>query len=214
MIEYPAVVIDPHTGRRTKRPGALVRRDEYVPDELDAPLLVPDESGRPRLRLVLIHDCLVLASTIVPDALINPKSPHLRSLNLYASCVRGSEYLKTAFEQVDHRPGAAVDLYREPDNPYDPYAVQMRAPGARTHFGYVQRGKVPAVAQLMDEGVDMAGITMREGSVLLGPCDTLEHLRPVASPWRSPRSIRDWLLGRVVVGYQRRRDVIIGWSEE
>lgn len=190
---------DPLAGRHVDRRATPVRRYEYVPPEREAALLVPDEAGRPRLRFALVHRRLALVSTLVPDACIDPRSPHLGTLRLFASPVRGSAALNRAFEQAERHPGAAVELRREPDNPYDADAVQLRAPGARTHFGYVQRGRVPTVARLMDRGVEMAGITMYEGLVLLGPRDTLEHLGPVPVPVparRRRRSFRDWLSGR------------------
>lgn len=176
----------------------MVVRDDYVPKELDPPLLVPDQMGLPQLRLALVWDRLVLVSTLVPDALINPKSPHLKGLGLYVSYAHGSSYHERAFDHADHRPGAAVELRREPDNEYSPYSVQMRAPSACEQFGYVQRGKVRAIARLIDDGVDMAGVTLREGFVLLGPRHVLEHLS--SSPSRRPRrSFLDRLLGGLAI---------------
>lgn len=48
-------------------------------------------------------------------------------------------------------PGAELKLYREPNNEYDEWAIEVRAENDE-FIGYVTRFKNEAVARLMDEG--------------------------------------------------------------
>ena len=140
--------------------GAVYRED-YVPKEDEARYLTRDGSGLPRLRLADAGDRLAIWSPVDGGSLINPKGPGLRGLGLYSSYARGIEYHASADRTADLRKGQWIDLKREPDNPHDKNAVAMYAPGARSAFAYVQRGRAPAVARRMDAGEDMAAVSMR-----------------------------------------------------
>lgn len=82
-------------------------------------------------------------------------------LGLYSSSARGAKYHASAYRAADLGKGQCVELRREPDNAHDKNAVAMYAPGARSAFAYVQRGRAPAIARRMDAGEDMAAVSMR-----------------------------------------------------
>lgn len=146
--------------QRAQARGQVLRKD-YVPKGPDADLLTRDAAGRPNLCLQHVVDRLVIVSLAQPAALINPKSRSLHMLGLFVSCTRGEIFYAAAARAADLRPGAWVELRREPTNLYDRNAVALHAPGIERRFGYVQREKARAVARLMDSGTDVAAISMR-----------------------------------------------------
>lgn len=139
----------------------MVIREDYVPKEKEARFLTHDETGRPTVRLVDAGDRLSIWSPVDGGVLINPKGPGLRHLGFDASYARGSEYHAAAYRAADLRRGRWVDLVREPGNSHDANAVMMYAPGTRTPFAYVQRGRAGAVARRIDVGEDLAAVSMR-----------------------------------------------------
>ena len=150
------------TGRVTGggKEGMVVRED-FVPKDDEARYLTRDENGLPSIRLVDAGDRLAIWSPIDGGALINPKGPGLRSLGLYSSYARGADHHASAYRNADLRKGRWIDLKREPDNPHDRNAVAMHAPGARSPFAYVQKGRAAAVARRMDSGEELAAVSMR-----------------------------------------------------
>lgn len=66
------------------------------------------------------------------------------------------------------RPGDALTLAREPDNPHDPRAVRVDWHGAQ--IGYAPRADNVDLARLMDRGVRV------EGRIL--------HLQKARDPWK------------------------------
>lgn len=147
-----------------RRPGldaSIVTRADYAPSEREAEHLTRDDDGLPRLRLVDAGDRLAIWSPLDGGALLNPKGTGLRRFGLVATYARGSTHHASAFRAADLRKGRPVELRREPDNPHDKNAVALYAPGARAPFGYVQRGRAPAIARRMDAGEHMAGVSLR-----------------------------------------------------
>jgi hypothetical protein len=70
---------------------------------------------------------------------------------LLATYVAGTPYHEAPASLRGLRPGDRVDLRREPDNRYDPRAVEVRtASGAM--LGYVPRTDNQALCNLMDAG--------------------------------------------------------------
>ncbi len=139
----------------------IVTRAVYVPAEDEARYLTREADGLPTLRLVDSGDRLSIWSPLAGGALLNPKGTGLRRFGLLATYARGSAYYAAAFRAADLRKGRPVELRREPDNPHDKNAVTLHAPGARAPFGYVQRGRAPALARRMDSGESMAGVSLR-----------------------------------------------------
>ncbi len=136
-------------------------RAVYVPAEDEARHLTRDAGGLPTLRLVDSGDRLSVWSPIDGGALLNPKGAGLRRFGLVATYGRGSTHHATAYRAADLRKGKPVELRRESDNPHDKNAVALNVPGAREAFGYVQKGRAPAVARRMDAGETMAGVSLR-----------------------------------------------------
>lgn len=170
------------------RKGGLIYRSDYVSKSDESAFLHPGTDGLPFLELVFITDRLVIRSTRDPSKLINPKSPNLRSLDIFVSYARGTTFHAPAYRAAPLGPGGDVELRREPQNPHDKNAVQMLAPRASRPFAYVQRGKATAVARLMDAGVDIAGISLRgpgarrdddSAFILLGPRRSLQQMWPM-----------------------------------
>ncbi|MDP3969097.1 MAG: HIRAN domain-containing protein [Nocardioides sp.] len=143
------------------RETGTVNRAVYVPADEEAPHLTRDAAGLPTLRLVDSGDRLSVWSPLDGGALLNPKGTGLRRFGLVATYARGSTHHAAAFRAADLRKGRPVELRREPDNPHDGNAVALYAPGAREPFGYVQKGRAPAVARRMDAGENMAGVSLR-----------------------------------------------------
>ena len=57
------------------------------------------------------------------------------------------------------RPGATLELVREPDNPYDPRAVRLDWRGRK--LGYVPRRDNAAVSQLLDNKQSLSARIVR-----------------------------------------------------
>lgn len=76
-----------------------------------------------------------------------------RNVMLLDSSVAGFRYYNG--EEVWKRlePGRALDLKREPDNPYDYDAVEVYHENEK--IGYIPRSDSMIIAQLMDRGVDV-----------------------------------------------------------
>ena len=72
-------------------------------------------------------------------------------VGLVATYVAGTPYREASAALRRLRPGDRVDLRREPDNRYDPRAVQARTVGGAM-LGYVPRTDNQALCNLMDAG--------------------------------------------------------------
>lgn len=142
-------------------PQRVIWREDYAPKDDEDRYLTRRVDGTPHLRLADAGDRFAIWSPVDGGALINPKGPGIRRLGLYASQARGADHYRSAYRAADLRRGRWIDLVREPDNPHDPNAVAMCAPGSRVAFAYVQRGRAPAVAKRMDAGEQMAAVSMR-----------------------------------------------------
>lgn len=152
-----------------------IRREDYVPTDIEARYLLRGEDGLPTLRLVDAGDRLAVWSPRDGGVLINPKGPGLRKLGLYSTYARGGNHVsESASRGAPRAPGIIVELRRDPENEHDPNAVKMM--GTRGMFGWVQRGRTPAVARRMDAGEDFAAVCLREGFFLVGARADLEHM--------------------------------------
>lgn len=72
-------------------------------------------------------------------------------VGLLATYVAGTPYHEASTSIPGLRPGDRVDLRREPDNRYDPRAVQVRTVSGAL-LGYVPRTDNQALCNLMDAG--------------------------------------------------------------
>lgn len=150
-------------------------REDYVPADQEARYVRRGPDGRPALHLVDAGDRLAVWSPDDGGVLINPRGPGLRKIGLYSTSARGQRYVSaSAARGAVRRPGAIIDLRRDPTNEHDPHAVEML--GARGRFAWVQRGRTPAVARRMDAGEDFAAVCLQEGLFLVGARSDLEHM--------------------------------------
>lgn len=102
-----------------------------------------------------------------PAALVPPP----RTVLLQSSPVAGFQYHEGEAVWALLSCGGALDLVREPGNPYDEKAVRVEWSGR--NLGYVPRAENHAVAQLMDTG---EAISAR-----------VSGLRECANPWERIR---------------------------
>jgi len=87
-------------------------------------------------------------------ALAAPTAPAAHApaeVGLLATYVAGTPYHQATTAMSGLRPGHRVDLRREPENRYDPRAVQVRTTGGAL-LGYVPRTDNQALCRLMDAG--------------------------------------------------------------
>jgi hypothetical protein len=78
------------------------------------------------------------------------------TVGLLATYVAGTAYHQASAAMPGLRPGDRVDLRREPENRYDPRAVQMRTTSGAM-LGYVPRTDNQALCNLMDAGFRLEG---------------------------------------------------------
>ncbi len=64
-------------------------------------------------------------------------------------------------EALVARPGLVLALRREPENPFDRFAVAVLAPDGGARLGYVPRESSEAVATVLDEGVRLRAEVLR-----------------------------------------------------
>jgi hypothetical protein len=149
----------------------------------DRTFLELDPHGMPLLRLTWRQDELWLVDR--NNHLLNCDHRGMAPLGIYGFDVRGIKYHVREARHGDFRPGTPAELIREPYNPYDSAAVSIRAVGWRAPTGYVNKGKAPTIARLLDQRVNLQAICLRgtgpgilpdKVSVLVATPDLLNHL--------------------------------------
>ena len=85
----------------------------------------------------------------------------MTAIGMYGFDVRGIRFHKAAARTGDFRPGRRIELVREPNNRFDANAVGVRAAGAETVTGYINKGKAGTVAKLLDQGKDLYALGLR-----------------------------------------------------
>ena len=101
---------------------------------------------------------LLGAGAVAP---LTQASPN-REIEIQRSPVAGFQYHQGEKLWRRLRPGAALELVREPDNPYDPRAVRLDWRGRK--LGYVPRRENAAVSQLLDNNQPLTArvVNLRE----------------------------------------------------
>ena len=101
---------------------------------------------------------LLGAGAVAPLAQTSPN----REIEIQRSPVAGFQYHQGEKLWRRLRPGAALELVREPDNPYDPRAVRLDWRGRK--LGYVPRRENTAVSQLLDNNQPLTArvVNLRE----------------------------------------------------
>ena len=101
---------------------------------------------------------LLGVGAVAPLAQASPN----REIEIQRSPVAGFQYHQGEKLWRRLRPGAALELVREPDNPYDPRAVRLDWRGRK--LGYVPRRENTAVSQLLDNSQPLTArvVNLRE----------------------------------------------------
>lgn len=110
---------------------------------------------------------LVGIGVAIPQA----RAASSRRIELQRSPVAGFQYHRGESIWTDLRVGEGVNLVREPDNPFDPRAVQVDWQGCK--LGYVPRIDNAAICHLLDSGqvVTAEIVALRESD---NPWDRIE----------------------------------------
>ncbi len=125
------------------------------------------------LRRDFIRSLLGLGGAVAAGVAVKASASVLpsRRLLLQTSQVAGFQFHKGDAVWARLRVGDPLELFREPENRYDEWAVGVAWHGHK--LGYVPRDENAAVAQLLDRGECLeARITALEGST--NPWDRIE----------------------------------------
>ncbi len=108
------------------------------------------------------------AGLILPASVLTGSVRDERKILLLESVVAGFRYYEGEKVWSMLREGDPLELRREPDNPYDPKAVEVLWKGRK--LGYVPRRDNTVIAQLMDRGNLLKG--------------KISGLRETPNPWQ------------------------------
>jgi hypothetical protein len=89
-------------------------------------------------------------------------------LTLLECELAGTHYAKLSEHELDELPfGPGIELVREPNNPYDSFAIRAQTKEGRK-LGYIPRAQNETLARLMDAGrevyVELEGVTLDVGN--------------------------------------------------
>lgn len=93
----------------------------------------------------------------------SPGNRALAMLGIFYVNVRGAKYHPATSVKV----GSHVDLRREPNNDYDRNAIGVARVGAKSIYGYVNKGAAARIAKHIDEGEEFVGIVMGRSGITL-----------------------------------------------
>jgi hypothetical protein len=89
-------------------------------------------------------------------------APELAARGLVVTGVAGAaRFHDDALQSPEVSPGAVLTLRREPDNPHDPRAIAVLAPGG-AQVGYVPREVAASLADELDAGGVWSAVVLRE----------------------------------------------------
>ena len=102
-------------------------------------------------NLTLVSGGVMLPGMVMPEPEQQPVK-ELRFEKIYENSIRGLCYYD--FDRVKHRvqPGDKLHLYREPENPYDRYAVEVFWGDYK--LGYLPRGENKVLFSLLSKGIE------------------------------------------------------------
>jgi hypothetical protein len=149
----------------------------YVPQDGNRERFVNPTGGMPPLHLVRYRDSggehVLRLCEDATGLLVGPTDRRLAAAGIFVSQLRGESYHKTACRRGDFAPGSAVRLKREADNKHDPFAVAVTADtGSAAVAAYVNKQKARTLAKLLDEGVELAAVSIR-GTPSNTPCEQI-----------------------------------------
>jgi hypothetical protein len=88
--------------------------------------------------------------------------PALAERGLWVAAVAGAgRHHAEALEAEDVGPGRPLELRRDPDNPHDPNAIAVHAPGG-PQVGWVPRELAEQLAPELDAGREVSAVVLRE----------------------------------------------------
>jgi hypothetical protein len=93
--------------------------------------------------------------------LVGPSDRRLPRAGIYVSQLRGEAHHQAACREGDFYPGERVRLVREPDNPYDRYAVAVYDATGLHLAAYLNKQKARMLAKLIDSGDEIVAISIR-----------------------------------------------------
>lgn len=99
---------------------------------------------------------------------------------IWAAKLRGTAHHQAQIRKAGLTLGGPVQLVREPNNPYDPYAVAVVCNGQRV--GYYNKAKAKRLAKLLDDGVTFDAVCVEPDRVWVVAAEShvMAHLQ---SPW-------------------------------
>jgi len=90
-------------------------------------------------------------------------APELRARGWHVAGVAGAgRHHAEALQTESVAPGAALELRRDPENPHDPNAIAVHAPGGGGQLGWVPRELAADLASDLDAGRPWAAVVLRE----------------------------------------------------
>jgi HIRAN domain len=108
----------------------------------------------------------------------------LRARGLVVAGVAGAaRHHGEALESEGLRPGAALELRRDPGNPHDEHAIAVHGPAGAEQVGWVPRELAAEIAPLMDGGATWSAVVLRE--LRASPRDPRHGLTMLLAPDRA-----------------------------
>lgn len=83
----------------------------------------------------------------------------LRPLGLWTVRVRGLEHHKAEAKAAELSAGAPLSLTREPDNPFDSWAIAVSGANTKGTIGYVNKQMAAGLAKILDSGTEIEAIS-------------------------------------------------------
>jgi len=142
-----------------------------------------DRVGQTTLRFEWWRDALWLIDS--NDHVVLCDRRGLSRLGIHGFDVRGLSHYRATARRDDFTPGHSVHLHRDPQNPYDKNAIQVRAIGSHEPVGYVNKQKAATLAKMLDRGDNLNAICLRGAppgaqpakiSILVATPELITHL--------------------------------------
>lgn len=142
-----------------------------------------DLNGLPTLRLEWWRSELWLVDS--NDHVLPCDRRGLGRLGIHGFDVRGLAHYRSIALRDDFAPGHPVHLHRDPQNPYDRNAIQVRSIRSAEHAGFVNKQKAATLAKMLDSGDILDAICLRGApagtmptkiSILVARPELLAHL--------------------------------------
>lgn len=160
LIERGPAMPKPSSAALIERAKAhgVVHRREFISSSDDITALAPADKGLPNAWLQRERNQLLITT---PVGWVNPRSRSTWRAGIFVFAIAGTGYHESAVTRGDFTPGSRLVLRREPDNQYDPNAIEIYASRARNRSGYVPKDRARRLAPLIDGGTDIVAVATR-----------------------------------------------------